>query len=125
MLGQQLGIWSRDGDAGRAQGVVPEPARGGLVAIEVDDVDALSGPGVGARERDTTGGLTHPAFAAGKCEDHEKLCQGNPEIRKYGNVVSLRIVCGVSRKIRPSRGWNLETETRPKQPCSRSSYRTS
>src|SRR5262245_14982446 len=84
MLGQQLGIWSRDGDAGRAQGVVPEPARGGLVAIEVDDVDALSGPGVGARERDTTGGLTHPAFAAGKCEDHEKLCQPrkprNPEV---------------------------------------------
>ena len=111
MLGQELGVGGRDRDVGGAQAVVGEPAGGGLVAVEVDDVDALAGPGIGACQRHATGGLADAALTAGKGDDHE--CPGpeglNAQSRKTAITVSAYgIDWRLSRTIRPSRAAGIE-----------------
>ena len=92
MLGEDLRIGGGDGDAGRARRVIGEPAGDRAVAVEIDDVDARPGLGVGARERDACGGFADAALGGGKSDD-----QGTPQLaqkRKSVNAPMQYVIRG-------------------------------
>lgn len=106
VLGEQLGIGRGDGNARGPCPVVGEPARDGAVVVEIDDMDALAGPGVGAGECHAACGFADPSLGGGEGDD-----QGAPQSAQNNKCANayLSVHSGLSRTIRaPATAASLE-----------------